>query len=190
MNEPEADEYVRTLFVSWYPAAVRCAFRRCGSLESAEDVVQDAFRQLFLALVNGCKVENAKAWTFKVIQREIARNHRAEIQRSESLEPTEILDLRPALGPRTDSFIDNDELTRLLALLTVREEEVLLLRMQGFRYQEIGSALHISLNSVKTLLARALRKLHDNATATGSNEMPRSNGRLVRSRKYVTKTLN
>jgi RNA polymerase sigma factor (sigma-70 family) len=190
MTEPEADEYVRTLFVSWYPTAVRCAFRRCGSLESAEDVVQDAFRQLFLALINGCKVENAKAWTFKVIQREIARNYRAELHRSESLEPTEVLDLRPAVGPRTDSFIENDELTRRLAVLTAREEEVLLLRMQGFRYQEIAAALHISPNSVKTLLARALRKLHDNATAPGIDELPRSNSRLVRFRKYVTKTLN
>src|SRR5580692_3136654 len=115
MTEPEADEYVRNLFVSWYPAAVRCALRRCGSLETAEDVVQDAFRLLFLALINGARVENGRAWTFRVILREIARNYKAELHRSESLEPTEALDLRAAVGPRTDSLLENDELSRLLA---------------------------------------------------------------------------
>jgi RNA polymerase sigma-70 factor (ECF subfamily) len=190
MTESEADEYVHSLFVSWYPSAVRCALRHCGSLETAEDVVQDAFRQLFLTLIGGSNVQNAKAWTFRVIRREIARNYRAEIHRSESLEPTEILDLRPALGPRTDSFIENDELTRLLAMLTAREEEVLLLRMQGFRYQEIASAIHVGHNTVKTLLARALRKLHDHAAAPASNEPYHSTSRLVKLRKYVTKTLN
>jgi DNA-directed RNA polymerase specialized sigma24 family protein len=117
MTEPEADEYVRSMFVSWYPTAVRCAFRLCGSLETAEDVVQDAFRQLFLALINGAKVENAKAWTYTVIRREVSRNYRAELRRSESLEPTEALDLRPARDPQSDPLIDSDELTRLLTVL-------------------------------------------------------------------------
>ena len=161
-------------------------------METAEDAVQDAFRQLFMALIQGSKVENAKAWTLSVIRREISRRHRAELRRSESLEPTEVLDLRPTLDSRTDSALETGELTRLLAVLSAREEEVLLLRMQGFRYREIASALHISLNSVKTLLARALRKLHDNATAAGSNsnEPPRATGRLVKFMKYVTEALN
>ena len=44
-------------------------------------------------------------------------------------------------------------------VLTVREEEVVLLRLQSLKYREIASQLGISDKSVCTLLARALKKL-------------------------------
>jgi DNA-directed RNA polymerase specialized sigma24 family protein len=47
----------------------------------------------------------------------------------------------------------------LLSVLTSREQEVVLLRMQSLKYREIARLLGISRNSVNTLLARALRKL-------------------------------
>jgi RNA polymerase sigma factor (sigma-70 family) len=46
-----------------------------------------------------------------------------------------------------------------LCLLSRREEEVLLLRLEAMKYREIADHLGISMNSVNTLLARALRKL-------------------------------
>ena len=54
---------------------------------------------------------------------------------------------------------DRDVATKLFSVLTRREEEVILLRMQAMKYREIGVLLRISPNSVNTLLARALRKL-------------------------------
>jgi RNA polymerase sigma factor (sigma-70 family) len=47
----------------------------------------------------------------------------------------------------------------LLSVLSPREEEVLLLRIESLKYREIAEQLGISINSVNTLLARALRKL-------------------------------
>ncbi len=51
---------------------------------------------------------------------------------------------------------ETDEVTRLL---TKREQEVLLLRMEGLKYREIGGELGLTIQSVSTLLSRALRKL-------------------------------
>lgn len=51
------------------------------------------------------------------------------------------------------------DIRRLLSVLTPREEEVLLLRLEALKYREIADQLGISVNSVNTLLARALRKL-------------------------------
>jgi DNA-binding CsgD family transcriptional regulator len=51
------------------------------------------------------------------------------------------------------------EATKLLSVLTSREQEVVMLRMEDMKYREIACALGISRNSVNTLLARALRKL-------------------------------
>ena len=49
------------------------------------------------------------------------------------------------------------------------EEEVLLLRLETLKYREIAEQLGISINSVNTLLARALRKLQE-ATSRHVNE--------------------
>jgi len=46
---------------------------------------------------------------------------------------------------------------------------VLLLRLEALKYREIAEQLGISMNSVNTLLARALRKLED-ATALQANK--------------------
>src|SRR5579885_2325663 len=119
MTEAEADRCVRDLFVTWYPTAVRCACRLCNSLEAAEDTVQDAFRELFVALTRGVNVQNPKAWTYQVMRREIARKYKEELRRAECLEPTEVMDLRPAAP--AEEALNEDELSRLLALLTPRE---------------------------------------------------------------------
>jgi RNA polymerase sigma factor (sigma-70 family) len=46
-----------------------------------------------------------------------------------------------------------------LCVLSRREEEVLLLRLEAMKYREIADQLGISMNSVNTFLARALQKL-------------------------------
>ena len=51
------------------------------------------------------------------------------------------------------------DIRNLLSVLSPREEEVLLLRLEALKYREIAEQLGISMNSVNTLLARALRKL-------------------------------
>lgn len=58
-----------------------------------------------------------------------------------------------------DRAIDCERVRRRLSELSVREEEVLMLRLQSMKYREIAEALGISINSVNTLLARALEKI-------------------------------
>jgi RNA polymerase sigma factor (sigma-70 family) len=53
------------------------------------------------------------------------------------------------------------DIRNLLSVLSPREEEVLLLRLEALKYREIAEQLGISMNSVNTLLARALRKLQE-----------------------------
>ena len=52
----------------------------------------------------------------------------------------------------------------LLSVLSPREEEMLLLRFEALKYQGIAAQLGISMNSVNTLLERALRKLQEATT--------------------------
>jgi RNA polymerase sigma factor (sigma-70 family) len=64
-----------------------------------------------------------------------------------------------------DEGTDASVIQNLLRLLSPREQEVLLLRLEAMKYREIADRLGISMNSVNTLLARALQKLHKAVTA-------------------------
>lgn len=159
MNRQQAAQLLTDLFETWYPALLRYAYRLSGSLQLGEDVVQEAFLQLYRDLADGVRIDNPKAWTLTVVRRGIfrrVRNHRREGIRI-SLEEIE----GTAAGrvqPEVDHLLSGD-VARLFAVLSPREEEVLLLRMEALKYREIGARLGISANSVTTLLSRALKKL-------------------------------
>lgn len=72
--------------------------------------------------------------------------------------PQEPFDEEIVGGPVSEAPTIYD-LRSLLSVLSPREEEVLPLRLESLKYREIAEQLGISVNSVNTLLARALRKL-------------------------------
>jgi RNA polymerase sigma factor (sigma-70 family) len=65
---------------------------------------------------------------------------------------------------------ESTDIRNLLSVLSPREEEVLLLRLEALKYREIADQLGISMNSVNTLLARALRKLQEASTRQANKE--------------------
>ncbi|MBL8222300.1 MAG: sigma-70 family RNA polymerase sigma factor [Bryobacterales bacterium] len=155
MTRDEATAVVNALFDSWYEAMVRYAARLSGSVEEAEEVVQEAFLGLFDELLAGKAIENPRAWTFCVVRRGAGRRLRHHLKREVPLEEMDLLDTM-AVPPGMEG---DGDLDRMLAVLTRRETEVVMLRLESMKYREIGSALGISSNSVNVLLARALRKL-------------------------------
>lgn len=161
------------LFESWYSSLVRYAWRATGSFETAEDLVQEAFMDLYRELRRGTTIDNPKAWTLVVARRKVGKHTRGR-----SMEVVEDLDSLPA----TPAGVELDDVTKLLWVLSPREEEVLLLRMGGLKYEEIASQLGITANSVNTLLARALRKLQKAAGTkpgdppSGTSDRPSTRG--------------
>jgi RNA polymerase sigma-70 factor (ECF subfamily) len=151
---------VSSLFEDWYAPLLRYACRATGSLESAEDLVQEAFTELYRALLEEKNIANPKAWTLCVVRRRIVDQQRAEARRGGPLLSISEMSC-PAASPPQPSTPgwEEETMTRLLSSLSAREEEVLLLRAKGLRYRQIADSLEISVNSVKTLLARAIRKM-------------------------------
>lgn len=153
MTRDEASHVVNELFDGWYDSMVRYAARLTGSVQEAEEAVQEAFLQLFGELCSGTRIENPKAWTFCVVRRGAARRIEHHLRREVPLDGLDFL------AAPTLSGVDDGDLDRMLAVLTAREMEVVLLRLDSMKYREIAEALGISSNSVNVLLARALRKL-------------------------------
>jgi len=159
-----AKEFVAGLYSEWYGPLVRYACRAVGSLDAAEDIVQASFVELYRAMLDGKSIENARGWTLCVVRREIV-DRRREQQRhggaflplSEESIPVAWQQSAPPPG------WEEADLTRFISVLSTREEEVLLLRVKALKYRQIAAELRISINSVKTLLARAIRKMQQAA---------------------------
>jgi RNA polymerase sigma-70 factor, ECF subfamily len=153
MNRQEASDLVTSLFESWYAALVRYACRLTGSSALAQDIVQQTFMDLYTALVEGQRITYPKAWTITVVRRQVA----ASWGKLAGTEPLSVLEREKIAAVQPDTC--DEDIPKLLSLLTPREQEVLMLRMEAYKYREIAQCLGISSNSVNTLLARAIAKL-------------------------------
>jgi len=165
MTRNEASELLRALFESWRPSLLRYALRTTGSLEAAEDAVQEAFMSLYSSLREGRRIDNPKGWTLRAVRNQVCLHYRAERRHGERVDSA-VLNAVPAPVREPELWkTEADEVTALFSVLTQREEEVILLRMQTLKYREIAEHLGISHKSVATLLARAIRKLQRAAKA-------------------------
>lgn len=157
MDQETATRVVNDLFDSLGTFLFRYALRRTGSHEVAHDLVQEAFLALYRDLRTGKQIQDPKLWTIGAVRNQIRKQARTNRRRHEDLVATEVLDLYPAPLPYADSL--DHRLPVSLSVLTPREEEVVLLRLQSLKYREIGAQLGIGAKSVCTLLTRAIRKL-------------------------------
>jgi RNA polymerase sigma-70 factor (ECF subfamily) len=162
VNENDASELVTALYDRWFTKLVAFAARATESHELAEDLAQDSFMQLYLAVRAGKDIEHPKAWTLCVLRRAMNRRMRERF-RCDSLDEAEQAGRLPITIPKRLALSD---IRSLLSTLSAREEEVLLLRLEAMKYREIAEQLGISVNSVNTLLSRALRKLQDAMSQT------------------------
>jgi RNA polymerase sigma-70 factor (ECF subfamily) len=162
VNETDATNLVTELFDLWYSSLVRYALRSTPTYELAEDLSQEVFMKLYQALRAGKSIEHPKSWTLCVMRREVSR----QLQDEPGYE--ELDERQPAPAWPEDAGVST-AIQDLLRLLSPREEEVVLLRLEPMKYQEIADYLGITLNSVKTLLTRALRKLQKAAAQHAVN---------------------
>jgi RNA polymerase sigma-70 factor, ECF subfamily len=160
MERAKAERLVEELFACWGPFLARYALQMTRSTEAADDIVQEAFLALYRDLRAGKAIRNPRSWTFGAVRNQVRKRTHLLVRHGEDLVTLEALD-RLAAEPRwpdvAAEVTDESELT--LSVLTEREKEVILLRLQSFKYREIAEQLGNSEKSVATLLARALHKL-------------------------------
>lgn len=177
VNETDATNLVTALFDRWYMPLVRYALRTTANCELAEDLAQDTFMQLYQALRTGARIEHPKAWTICVLRRAMNRQMKDRILHDQ-------LDEADLPAVPTTEISQLGEIRSLLSVLSPREEEVLLLRLEALKYREIADQLGISINSVNIHLARALRKLQEAMSQKRTNEERTK----IRANKPITRT--
>jgi RNA polymerase sigma-70 factor (ECF subfamily) len=150
---------VDRLFREYHDPLVRYLTRRLGDRDWAEEVAQETF----VRALRQETLSNERAWLFAVAtnlvrdeaRKDARRRHHLELLREEAkassvVEP-EITQLERAQ--------DRALARKAIDALTERDREALLMREEGLDYNEIASALELSVASVGTTLARARRRL-------------------------------
>jgi len=127
----------------------------------AQEATQEVFLRLYAALRKGEKLENPRAWVFRV-----AHNLGLKIlarQNSEApFDPQWREQYAGASGNPESELLERERMSRFHSAvegLSEQQRRCLFLRMEGLRYPEIGSVLGISASTVGEFLRRAMERL-------------------------------
>lgn len=155
------------LFNELYPSLFRYLHRMTGDADAAEDAAQEAFVRLTdQSLPEG----EARPWLFTVATN-LIRDRARKTKRHRRLEP-QVPRINAPTAP--DVAAERKERIRMvreaLGQLAERDQTMLLMREEGFKYAEIAAAVDVAPGSVGTLLARAARRFEKTYTALRAGE--------------------
>jgi RNA polymerase sigma-70 factor (ECF subfamily) len=144
------------LFRDVYPSLFRYLHRLTGDNDAAEDIAQESF----VRLLGRTMPENeARLWLFTVATNLFRDGARTSRRRERLLSATP---WKPAQLPAPDESLERDRkvasVRKALEQIPARDRQMLLMREEGFRYDEIAQVAAVAPGSVGTLLARATRR--------------------------------
>jgi RNA polymerase sigma-70 factor (ECF subfamily) len=144
------------VFARLQPSLFRYLHRLTGDQDVAEDIAQESFVRLLRQSLPEAEV---RPWLFTVATN-LVRDRARKTERRQRLLMT-----APDLLTRTplpDENLERSERIRavraVLAKLPERDRQLLLMREEGFKYDEIAQVIGVASASVGTLIARALKK--------------------------------
>jgi RNA polymerase sigma-70 factor (ECF subfamily) len=158
------DQKITQLYEQWRDSLYRYLILVMGDFAEAEEITQEAFLQLYRCLPKGQEIENVRSWIFRVAHNR-AINQMACRKRLTSLNPEmwdRLFQLRqdPSLDPE-QSVLKQEIHQRLqvaFRMLSPLQQQCLLLRAEGFRYEQIAKILNIGLSNVAQSLRRSIKK--------------------------------
>ncbi len=156
MVEPER---AAALFTAYHSQLVRFLTRQLGDRDAAEEIAQETF----VRALQQDTIASERSWIFAVAMNLVRDEGRKAVRRQRRLavmRETEA-DEQVVQPPVTNVEREEDRAMARQALdaLADRDRDALLMREEGLSYEEIASALDLSLGSVGTTLSRARRRL-------------------------------
>jgi RNA polymerase sigma-70 factor, ECF subfamily len=159
------DEQIEQVFEALRMPVYQYLLSVFGKPNEAEDLTQDAFLQLYKALLKGQEIENVRFWIFRVAHNLAIdkRKHRQFVSTLQVDSWNDIEKLFPSGGLNPEQIVLRKEKFELLYQglnrLTLNERQSLYLRAEGFRYKEIAKIMNVSVPTVGEYLRRSIKKL-------------------------------
>jgi RNA polymerase sigma-70 factor (ECF subfamily) len=156
----DLEQEVSDLYSKHAARLLRYAETLTRNRELGRDAVQEVFLRYFAERRYGGRVENPRAWLYRVLHNHlIDRLDRAAMKFEVSVEDVdEVLDV----CVDAEMLLEQAQTAReIVSRFTPRELDCLLLRVEGFSYQEIAQVLGVRPGTVGALLPRVYAKLRD-----------------------------
>lgn len=145
------------LYERLQPSLLRYLERLTADRDVAQDVAQEAFLRLLRR--SDLTGDDARLWIFTVATNLVRDHGRTVVRRQRLLSGRP---MTPNAVPTPDALTERAEqverVRAALRQLPERDRQLLLMREEGFRYQEMAEAVGVAPGSVGTLIARALKK--------------------------------
>lgn len=147
---------IEALFAQYHASLVRMLYRRTGDRDRAEDLAQEVFARALVA-----PPENPRPWLFAVALNLVRDDGRRAVRQGRRLQL--LKGETASAAPAPDDDYDRNEGSRAVraALVQLRDidREVLLLKAEGFDYDEISAATGLAKGAIGTTLSRARKRL-------------------------------
>lgn len=138
-----------------YARIARAIARIVGDNGRAEEIAVEAFWKLWRTpQAHG---EHAAGWLYRTAVRLGLNDLRGRARRERYESQAEAPGSAPSPEELHAAKQQREQVRRVLAVLDPRDAELLLLRSEGFSYDELAGAIGVKPSSVGTLLARAQR---------------------------------
>ena len=148
--------FLAELFQQYHESLVRMLYRRTGDRERAEEIAQETFARAVVA-----PPRNPRPWLFAVALNLVREEGRKAVRQERRLVLYKAE--QPEAAEAVDETLDRSEnITRVRAALdslSARDREALLLKAEGFSYDELAATLGLARGAIGTTLSRARRKL-------------------------------
>lgn len=163
----------RLLVLRWEKDVLAFLIHMLGSVEDAEDLVQDTFVRVFGKAAAYRAEGRFQSWLFRIAGN-LARSRlrRRKVLRWVRLDTTVHDVASPADGPQAQ--LQRKEAAHsvrsALAVLPARQRQALVLhRFQGMKYKDVAVAMETTVPGVESLIQRALRALKTELSEEGES---------------------
>lgn len=154
-NNKNCTEVFNDIYDKYYDKILRF-FKKDFSIEDAEDLTQQTFMQLWAWIPNAYAVKNSKALIFRIAKNvRIDRYKKNSILLESSLIP-ECFDIADS-----NNYVNMVDLRLSLHKLSIKEQQLLFMKVQGYSSEEIGKAFGISASAARTRLQKIKGKIND-----------------------------
>jgi RNA polymerase sigma-70 factor (ECF subfamily) len=147
---------VAALFREYHASLVRMLTRRTGDADRAEEIAQEVFARAVVA-----PPRNPRPWLFAVALNLVREEGRRTVRQGRRLVLYKAEQPASAIAP--DEALDRSDrieaVRAALATLNERDRDALLLKAEGFSYDDIAATLGLSRGAIGTTLSRARQRL-------------------------------
>lgn len=149
-------------YKSLYRPLCLFALQYTNQVDDAEDIVQQAFADVWEKLCAGVSILNLKAYMYQAVKNRSLLY--ASQERAESLD-NEIPEKEDTTDEERIQIAERDARlwTAIEGLPPERRKIFLLSKRDGLKYQEIAEELHISIKTVENQLSKAMKALRETA---------------------------